>query len=60
MHEGFGRAALRIPVFLFLCSVVLVALEPRNSAQFYISIATAVISIVFLLVVTLLVKALRR
>lgn len=60
MGEGFGRAALRIPVFLFLCSGVLVALEPRNSAEFYISIATLVISIVFLLVVTLLVRVLHR
>jgi hypothetical protein len=60
MNAGLGRATFRIPVFLLVCSVVLVILEPRGSAEFFISLLTLFVAIIFLIAVAVVVRVTGR
>lgn len=60
MNAGLGRATFRIPVFLLVCSVVLVFLEPRGSAEFYISLLTLFVAIVFIIAIAVVLRITSR
>jgi hypothetical protein len=56
MSSDLGRATFRIPVFLLVCSLVLLLLEPRGSAEFFISLLTLIVAIVFIVAVAVVLR----
>lgn len=60
MSPQAGRAFFRIPMFLLVCSAVLLLLEPRDSAAFYISLVTFVVALLFAAAVAAAVRLFNR
>ncbi len=60
MNSDLGRATFRIPVLLLVCSVVLILLEPRGSAEFYISVLSLIVAILFMVAIAVVVRLTRR
>jgi len=60
MNAGLGRATFRIPVFLLVCSLALLLLEPRGSAEFYISLLTLFVAIVFIIAIAVVLRITSR
>ena len=59
MSHETARAALRIPIFLLVCSVVLLIFEPRGSAEFDITVVTVVIALLFAASILLVARVFR-
>ena len=60
MNPDAGRAAFRIPMFLLVCSVVLLFFEPRGTAAFSITVLTLGVAAIFLAVIVIALKAFNR
>lgn len=60
MNPQVARAAFRIPVFLLVCSVVLLFLEPRGTAAFSITVVTLGVAVIFMAVIVIALKVLNR
>jgi hypothetical protein len=60
MNESLGRATFRIPIFLLVCSLALLVLEPRGSAEFYMSLLTLIVAIVFIIAVAVVLRVTSR
>lgn len=60
MNPNLGRATFRIPAFLLVCSLVLIGLEPRGSAEFYISVVTLIVAILFIVAIAVVLRLTSR
>lgn len=60
MNSNLGRATFRIPVFLLVCALVLIFLEPRGSAEFYISVLTLIVAILFIIAIAVVLRLTSR
>lgn len=60
MSPGAGRGMFRIPMFLLVCSAVLLFLEPRGSAEFSITVVTFIVALLFIATFALVVRLLSR
>jgi formate hydrogenlyase subunit 3/multisubunit Na+/H+ antiporter MnhD subunit len=60
MNSDTGRATFRIPIFLLVCSVVLIFLESRGSAEFYLSVLTLIVAVVFIVAVAVVLRVTGR
>lgn len=47
MNPQAGRRMFSIPIFLLVCSSILLFLEPRGSAEFSITVVTFIIALLF-------------
>jgi hypothetical protein len=60
MDPQIGRTAFRIAVFVTGVALVLLPLEERGSAEFYVSLVTAFIGLAALGVIIFVVRRFRR
>lgn len=60
MNPQTGRATFRLPIFLLVCSLVLLFLEPRGSAEFYITVVTLFVAVLFIAAIALVLRFLSR
>lgn len=60
MNPQVGRTAFRIPMFLLVCSVVMLFFEPRGTAAFSITVVTVGIAIIFIAVIVIALRVLNR
>ncbi len=51
MSPDIGQAWFRIAIFITFVSAVLIPFEPRDSAEFVISVASFVVGLVFIAIV---------
>ncbi len=56
MNSELGLAWFRIAIFITIVSGVLALIEPRDSAEFVISVASFVIGLLFILLIAVIVK----
>ncbi len=56
MNSDLGLAWFRIAIFITLVSGILALIEPRDSAEFIVSVMSFVIGLVFILIIALVVK----
>ena len=56
MNPQTGRATFRLPIFLLVCSLVLLFLEPRGSAEFYITVVTLIVAVLFIAAIALVLR----
>ncbi len=48
MNPELGQAWFRVAVFMTLVSAILIFFEPRDSAEFVVSVASFVVGLVFI------------
>jgi uncharacterized membrane protein YhhN len=60
MSPEVGRGIFRIPIFLLVCSIVLLWLEPRGSAEFSITVVTLIVALVFIAALALVLRIVGR
>jgi hypothetical protein len=56
MNPQLGQAWFRVAVFITLLSAILVVIEPRDGAEFVISVASLVIGLVFVALIVILTR----
>jgi predicted Na+-dependent transporter len=53
MSPDIGQAWFRIAIFITLVSAILIPIEPRDSAEFVISVASFVVGLIFIGIVVI-------
>jgi predicted Na+-dependent transporter len=53
MNPELGQAWFRIAVFITLVSAILIPFEPRDSAEFVVSVASFIVGLIFIGVVVI-------
>ena len=56
MNPELGLAWFRVAIFITLVSGLLALIEPRDSAEFIVSVASFVIGLVFILIIVVMIK----
>lgn len=56
MNPELGLAWFRIAIFITIVSGILAIIEPRDSAEFVISVASFVVGLVFISIIVLIIR----
>jgi hypothetical protein len=56
MNPELGLAWFRVAIFITAVSAILALIEPRDSAEFIVSVASFVIGLVFILIIVIAIK----
>lgn len=56
MNPELGLGWFRVAIFITVVSGILALIEPRDSAEFIIAVASFVIGLLFILIIVVLVK----
>ena len=56
MNPELGLAWFRVAIFITLVSGLFALIEPRDSAEFIVSVASFVIGLVFILIIVVMIK----
>ena len=60
MNPELGQAWFRVAIFVTLVSAILILFEPRDSAEFVISVASFAVGLVFIAIVALVIRRSNR